>query len=181
MIGISPIADRNLTLTGYISPNQLALCRRIAERLGRPLVNVEQRMEARAEMSIPDIRARFGETRLKTLENEVMEETYLYRGAVINISGQTLMHGEHFRRLLETGPVICLTANLDAVLQRLHAALGARYHNPHERALALGHLKREWAVRQLEGIHKLDTTYLSEEEIIESTIALWQRAAIRQF
>lgn len=131
-------------------------------------------------MSVDDLRETFGEARLKTVQSEVMEEVYLHRGAVINISGQTLLIGEHYRRLAETGPVVCLVANLDAVLHRLHVALGARYHNPAERGLALGHLKREWAVRKIEGIVELDTTYLDENAIVEAVVALWQEQAIQR-
>jgi hypothetical protein len=85
------------------------------------------------------------------------------------------MIGDYGQRIQQTGPIICLVATLDAVLQRLHLTLGARYHNPGERALAVGQLKREWAVRKLDGIHELDTTVLSESQIIEAVIALWRQ------
>jgi shikimate kinase len=180
MLNFSPLSDRNLTLTGYIGPAQTAVSRRIAERLKRALVNVEQHIEERAEMSVDQVRERFGEARLKTLQSEVMDEIFLYRGAVINISGQTLLTSNHFQRMSETGPVICLVADLDAVLQRLHVAMGARYHSPHERGLALGHIKREWAARQLEGILELDTTRMNDAEMIDAVVELWQQTALQR-
>jgi len=67
---------------------------------------------------------------------------------------------------------------LDAVLQRLHLSLGRSYHNPHERALAIGYLKREWAVRNLDDIRELDVTYLSETETVDALIGLWRQMAI---
>lgn len=180
MFSASPVADRNLTVTGYIGPAQPVVVRHVAARLGRTLVNVERRIEDIAGMSVDDLRATFGEARLKTIQSEVMEEVYLHRGAVISISGQTLLVSEHYRRLAETGPVVCLVANLDTVLHRLHVALGARYHNPAERSLVLGHVKREWAVRKIEGIAQLDTTYLDENAIVDSIVALWQAQAIQR-
>jgi shikimate kinase len=176
MIGLTP--DRNLILTGYIGSNAPALAQRIAERLRLPFVNVETHIEARAGMPLDTFRNRYGESRLKTLEAEVMQDTVLRRSSVIFVSGRTLMLGDYGQRIRQTGPIICLVATLDAVLQRLHLTLGARYHNPNERALAVGQLKREWAVRKLDGIHELDTTTLSEGEIIEAVIALWQQVAI---
>jgi hypothetical protein len=36
-------------------------------------------------------------------------------------------------------------------------------------------VEREWAVRALPGIYEIDTTYLSEDEIVETVIELWQQ------
>ncbi|MBI5668204.1 MAG: hypothetical protein HZC41_09375 [Chloroflexi bacterium] len=171
-------ADQNLIITGYIGPNPPLIGQQVADRLKLRYVNVERQIEARAGMSPDELRARYGETRLKTVETDVMQDVLLYRGAVIRISGQTLLHGDYSRRLAETGPIVCLVAALDAVLRRLHVAMGARYHNPHERALAIGSLKREWAVRKLDFVHELDTTTLTDSEIVDAVIGLWQQVAV---
>lgn len=178
MIATTPHSDRNLILTGYTGPNQLMIARRIAEKLAMPFVNFEARLEERADLPIEDIRTRYGEARLKTLESEVILEMLLYRGAVILISGQTLKNADYYQRLSDTGQVICLVATLDAVLQRLHLALGSRFHNPRERAIALGDLKREWAVRKLPGIQEFDTTSLSEAQVIEALVGMWREQAL---
>jgi shikimate kinase len=172
------IPDRNLILTGYIGPNVPALGQLIAERLRLPFVNVEAQIEARAGIPVGDFRDRYGEARLKTLEAEVMQAALLRRSSVIYVSGRSLMLSDYGQRIQQTGPIICLVATLDAVLQRLHLTLGARYHNPSERALAIAQLKREWAVRKLAGIHELDTTGMSEGEIVEAVITHWQQVAV---
>ncbi|MBC7812112.1 MAG: hypothetical protein H7175_13240 [Burkholderiales bacterium] len=169
-----PASDRNLILTGYTGPNQPAIGRQVAEVLGLPFVNVEGQIEDRAGNSIEEIKTLYGESRLKTLESDVVHEAVLYRGAVIRISGQTLLHGDHLERLRATGPIICLVAAVDAVLQRLHLALGARYHNPDERALALGNLKREWSARKREGVYELDATYMNTDQVVANIVVLWQ-------
>jgi len=56
--------------------------------------------------------------------------------------------------------------------------LGSRYHDPNERALALGHIQREWAVRELPDIYEIDTTYLTEEETATAVIELWQQVVL---
>lgn len=170
--------DRNLILTGYIGPNVPALGQRIAEQLRMPFVNIESQIEARAGMPLADFRDRYGEARLKTLEADAMQDSLLRRRSLIYASGRTLLVADYGQRIQQTGPIVCLVATLDAVLQRLHLTLGARYHNPGERALAVGQLKREWAVRKLDGIHELDTTTQSEEEIVAAVIVWWQQVAI---
>ena len=164
--------DQNLILTGYIGPGQLAIARRVAERLRMPFVDFELVLEDRAGLAGEELRIRFGEARLKTLESELVAEVALYRGTVIHISGKTLL--PHYARMSETGQVICIVATLDAVLQRLHLALGARYHNPNERELALGTLRREWAIRKQPGITEVDTSYLSEDQMVEAIAACWR-------
>ncbi len=169
-----PRSDLNLILTGYTGPNQPLLGEQLSNQLKMRFVNVDAQIEARTGMEIDDARSRYGESWLKTVESEIMGDVLLYRGAVIQVSGQTLMRGEYVARLQERGVIFCLVVTLDAVLQRLHLALGGRYHNPHERALAIGHLKREWDVRYLDGIRELDTTYLNETDTIAAISKMWQ-------
>jgi shikimate kinase len=172
---VLPRSDRNLILTGYTGPNQPMIGEQVANRLKMRFVNVDGQIEIRAGMEMEDARARYGESWLKTVESQIMSDILLYRGAVIRVSGQTLLRGEYVKRLQESGVIVCLVVTLDAVLHRLHLALGGRYHNPYERALEIGHLRREWAVRSLEGIHELNVTYLNEAETVEAIGVLWQK------
>ena len=175
-----PLTEQNLILTGYIGPDQPRLGRQIAEQLRMPFVDVEVEIANRADRSIEDIRAYYGETHLKTMEADIVRETALRRSTVIRISGRTLQHADHLPRLQTTGPVICLVIELGAMLRRLHVNMGARYHDPQERAVAFAELKREWAVRGMPGIHEMDTTPLTHEEIIQNVRSLWQDLAIRR-
>lgn len=171
-------ADRNLILTGYTGPNQPPIGQQVAERLKMRYVNVELQIETREGMPSEEVRIRYGDARLKTVESEVMQDVLLNRSSIIRVSGQTLLRSDYAKRLGETGPIICMVASLGAVLQRLHLSLGRSYHNPHERALAIGYLKREWAVRKLEGIHEIDTTYMTEADTVNALIGIWQQSRI---
>ncbi len=175
---ILPVTDRNLIITGYTGPYQPMIGRRVAQMLRMPYVNIDLQIEERNGMSLEEIRTLYGESRLKTLETEVVTEAVLHRNAVIRVGGQTLIHNRNYERFMETGPVICLVAELDAVLQSLHLSLGARYHDPNERALAVGHIQREWGVRKLEGIHEINTTYMTETQIAERVINEWQAVVV---
>ncbi len=164
--------DQNLILTGYIGPGQLAIARQVADRLRMPFVDLELLLEDRAGLPGEELRLRFGEARLKTLESDLVTEIALYRASVIHISGKIL--ATHYARLSAIGPVICMVARLDSVLRRLHLALGARYHDPHEREIALGTLRREWAIRAKPGVTEIDTSYMSDEQMIEAVAACWR-------
>lgn len=173
-----PSSERNLILTGYVGRETLMLGQQIAERLRMPFVNIEAQIAERVGLPTDEIRAYYGETRLKSIEMEIIQEVALRRRSVIRISGRTLPH--HYERLKATGPVIALTIGLDAMLHRLHVNMGARYHDPRERATALGDLKREWAVYDLPNLILIDTTGLDHETVIQEVILRWQEIAIER-
>jgi len=166
--------DQNLIMTGYSGLGQIALSRRVAEQLRMPFIHFEMKLEVRAEVPMEEFRLRFGETRLKTLESDVMDEVALARGSVLNISGHVLAQNGYLDRLQVNGSVLCLVASLDAVLRRLHLAMGARYHDPAERERAVGLLRREWAVRAKPGIIEIDTSALSDDAVVETVVARWR-------
>lgn len=170
--------DRNLILTGYIQPNQPRIGRQVAQRLGRRFVDVEELIEERMGDRPEAIRAQFGERHLKAVEDDVLDTVALMRSAVIRINGSTLANTDRRERLMANAATLCLVARLDAILQRLHVALGARYHDTAQRGAELGHLRREWAIRKIAGVEELDATYLSEPAIVDAIVAWWQVVAL---
>lgn len=170
--------DRNCILTGYLGPAQLTVARRTAERLKMSFDDFQTELERRAGISEGELRAVYGEARLNALENEVVSDFALYRGWVLHVSGAALARNGYLERLRATGTVICLVASLDAVLARLHLALGARFHDPRERAAALGVIRREWTARALvDPADVLDTTAISDMEMIERIATHWRERA----
>jgi shikimate kinase len=166
--------DINLILTGSMGPAQLQVARRIAELLRLRFVDFEARFEAVAGMPAEEMRTLYGETRLKSTEGELLAEMTLYRGTVLLIGAGTLLRGDTLPALRQTGPVIALVATIDAVLQRLHLAMGARFHAPRERELALGRLRRDWAIRGHDGVIEFDTSYLSDAETVAGVAERWR-------
>jgi len=178
MSPLGATTDYNLVLTGSLGPNQLIIARRVAERLKLRFVDSERELEQRAEMPPAQFKTLFGEARTRALESQVIHDLALHRGCVLHISGQMLAYGDHLARIRDHSYILCLVATLDAVLTRLHIALGARYHVPAERALALGALQRDWAIRGQGGVHELDTTAMQDSEVIERITAIWSAQVI---
>ncbi|MBE2183388.1 MAG: hypothetical protein IAE89_08170 [Anaerolineae bacterium] len=176
MLSSSASFDQNLILTGYLGPLQLPTARHTAEALHMRFVDFESRLEDHSGMPGEEVRALYGESRLKTLEDELLSEIALYRGTLIAIGGETLVRGA-YNLLHTTGPVICSVASVDAVLQRLHLALGARFHDPRERDLALGKVRREWSIRKNPDVRIVDTSYMNDMQMVEAIIACWREAA----
>ncbi len=172
--------DLNLIVTGYIEPNRPRISRQLAERLGLEMVDVERRIEERFGDSIKNIRSYYGERRLKAVESDIMDEVVLHRQALIRVSGSTLLNSGRLEDLQRSGVVICLVATLDSILRRIHLTLGARYHNPVERSLAIGELQREWKIRELDHIVEFDATYITESVLIDKIAHFWRELALRR-
>ena len=174
------LTDLNLIVTGYIEPNRPRVARQLAERLSLRMVDVERQIEDRFGDSLANIRATYGERRLKTVETEIMAEVSLYRNTLIRVNGSILLSSGYLEALQRTGPVVCLVATLDSILKRIHLTLGARYHNPAERSVAIGELRREWKIRDCEGIYEFDATYKQESELIDEIASFWRDIALRR-
>ena len=174
------VTDLNLIVTGYIEPNRPRIARQLGQRLGLRVVDVERQIEDRFGEPIDKIRILYGERRLKTIETDLMNEIALYRNTLIRVSGDTLIHSGQLENLQRTGPIICLVASLNAILKRIHISLGARYHNPSERAAAIGELQREWKIREMDGIQEFDATYKTEADLINEVAVFWRDIALRR-
>ncbi|MCU0481208.1 MAG: hypothetical protein MUE54_08345 [Anaerolineae bacterium] len=174
-----PFSERNLILTGYIGPDLSRIARELATSLKMSYFGIDAGIADRAGMFINEIRTQFGENRLKSLEAEVVSETLLRRQGVIYASGRTLNTSDYLARFLETGEVFCLTVNLDAMLHRLHVNMGAQYHNPHDRAIALAELNSEWQIRKKPGIREITVRPdMPREDIITHVASLWRDLAV---
>lgn len=174
------LTDLNLVITGYIEPNRPRIARQLSERLNLRLVDVERQIEDRFGDSLVNIRSTYGERRLKTVEADIMDEVSLNRNTLIRVNGSTLVNSGHLEVLQLTGPVVCLVASLDSILKRIHQTLGARYHNPAERAAAVGEIQREWKIREFDDIYEFDATYKQEADLIDEIAVFWRDIALRR-
>jgi len=164
---------RNLILTGYIGIGKVSVGRLIGERLSVPFVDLETEIQLREGLPGDEIRALYGESRLRTLEDELCRELSLRRGSVLSISGPALLDPTNRERLMNSGSALVLTCALNEILRRLHASQGTRFHDPKVRASALNLVRRERQIRQIPSLTVLDTTLLSAEQVADQAIQFW--------
>jgi shikimate kinase len=163
---------QNLTLTGPMGVGKTAIGRAIARQLKAQFFDLENEILNREGQSAEQIRELFGEARLKTLEAETIRDLSLYRHTIMVVGGAAMLNEVNRARLLEAGPILCLTCTLNEILRRLHGARGAWFHNPANRGVILSRLKREMGVTRLD-LPKLDTSQLSVEETTAAVIEFW--------
>lgn len=172
--------DLNLIVTGYLEPNRPRISQQLALRLGLQMIDVEREIEDQLGATINSIRQLYGERRLMAIETQIMDQIILHRRALIRVSGNTLLNSGHLSELQRNGVIVCLVASLDSILRRIHLTLGARYHDPVERARAIGELQREWRIRDVENIVEFDATTITETILIERIVTFWRDLALRR-
>lgn len=166
--------SRNLILTGFMGTGKSTVGRRVAERLGRPFVDMDELIVARAGMSIPEIFARLGEPAFRQMEAEVCRELAGQSGLVIATGGGTLINPTN-RRLMESGGrVVCLWASPETVIERLAGEHGRpllNAPNPLAEARRILEQRRD-AYRSFPW--QVDTTGRSIEEVVEAVLRIWR-------
>ncbi len=168
----------NLILTGHMGVSRSAAGRIIARQLGVAFFDLESELQTRENLPPDEVRQLYGESRLHAVESELCREFGLRRGAVLSISGPTLLDQTNRDRLMNSGPVLVLTCALNEILRRLYASQGARFHDPKVRSGALNQIRREWQIRQIPNLPALDTTALTVEQVAEQAITFWRQNEI---
>ncbi|MEP7285064.1 MAG: shikimate kinase [Chloroflexota bacterium] len=164
----------NLILTGHIGVGRVTIGRLIAKQMGIAFIDLDTELQLREGMTGDEIRALFGEARVRALEDELCRELSLRRGAVLSVGGPTLLEEKNRTRLMNSGPMLILTCALNEILRRLYATQGARFHDPKIRSAALYQIRRERQIEQLAAVPTLDTTVLSVEQVAEHAIRFWK-------
>lgn len=109
----------NLVLTGFMGTGKSAVGRRVAERLSRPFVDMDAVIEERTGKPISRIFAEEGEARFRQLEAALCEELSAREGLVIATGGGALVDPVNRATLSASSTLICLQADVDAVLRRV--------------------------------------------------------------
>ncbi len=109
----------NVILTGFMGTGKTVVGRRLAKRLGWRFVDLDERIEAAAGMTVPEIFSRRGEAVFRRLERRHLAQALRGTEQVIATGGGALMDAANRARCLACGPVVCLTASPRVILARL--------------------------------------------------------------
>jgi len=99
-------ARRNTVLIGMPSSGKSTLAAMLAEHTGRPLVEMDEEIEARAGRPVPAIFAESGEQEFRRLETELARTLAEGCGRIISCGGGIIKNPENMRLLSADGQVI---------------------------------------------------------------------------
>ncbi len=109
----------NIVLTGFMGTGKTAVGRHLATELHATFVDVDTAIAKKAGKTIKDIFAAQGETAFRELESDVIAEISGQDKTVIATGGGALMNAKNREQLQKNGILICLTARMGTLLERL--------------------------------------------------------------
>jgi shikimate kinase/3-dehydroquinate synthase len=91
----------------------------LAEKLALPFVDLDQQIEKRSGMSIPEIFAKEGESGFRHIEQAELKDALNLEWGVIALGGGALLNSENRTQVEIAGPILCLSASPEVLLERL--------------------------------------------------------------
>ena len=110
---------RNIILVGFMGSGKSSTGRYIAEKLGRPFLDMDTEIERREGRAIPQIFAQNGEPYFRQLERSLVQELSAQSGLVIAPGGGIVLNSDNVRDFAASGLVINLRVSPDWVLRRV--------------------------------------------------------------
>lgn len=126
----------NVVLCGMSGSGKTTVGEETARLLGRPFIDEDAVIAARAAMSIPEIFERFGEAHFRRLERQVTAELAAQNGIVLATGGGTVMEEENYNALRKNGIIVLLERAVEEL------SISGRPMTPDRAALAALYEKR---------------------------------------
>ncbi|MDE2059091.1 MAG: shikimate kinase [candidate division NC10 bacterium] len=159
-----------IVLTGFMGTGKSVVGRRLAQRLALPFIDLDDAIEAAANMAIPEIFAIEGESGFRRRERELIAGLANRRSCVIATGGGAVLDPENVRNLRTGAVLVCLVAEPAVILQRL----GADTHRPllhiPDRLARIRELLEQRGVAYAQADLSIDTSGADIEEIVDRIV-----------
>lgn len=171
-----------VSLTGFMGVGKSRIGRELARALMLHFIDLDRYIERRTGLSIPDIFRHLGEEAFRRMEKEAVQELLGKDYLVLSLGGGTFMDPENRHALLARGPVVCLWASPETILERATRKPGERpllqVADPLERIRTL--LTERAPIYRQAHVH-VSTDHRRVEEVVEEIVAkLWDHAQVKR-
>lgn len=109
----------NIVLTGFMATGKSDVGREIARLLNMEFVDIDELIEEKVEMKIPEIFAEKGEKYFRDVESEIAKEVGNFDNYVIATGGGIVLRQKNMDALKKNGKIINLTATVEKILSRV--------------------------------------------------------------
>jgi shikimate kinase len=117
-----------------------AVGRALAQATKKPFIDLDELIEAQEKRKISDIFEKEGEPHFRALEKALLVKMSRNNEHIIACGGGIVMDKENIAVMKSTGTLICLTASVEAILQRTQRSAHRpllKVDNPRERIESL--------------------------------------------
>lgn len=118
-IQFNQLFDYNIVLIGFMGSGKSTISRALCKVFAMDVIEMDQVIAERENMSISEIFEVHGEEYFRNLETELLRELQSRRGVVISCGGGVPMREENVVEMKKNGKVILLTAKPETILERV--------------------------------------------------------------
>ncbi len=107
-----------IILTGFMGTGKSVVAELLSRRWGLKSIDSDAMLEEQAGTSIAEIFAARGEQHFRDLETKVIAQLAGQCGLIISTGGGMLLHEHNVELLRRMGPIICLQASAETIMER---------------------------------------------------------------
>lgn len=111
--------DYNIVLVGFMGAGKTAVSDYLSTMFAMDIVEMDQVIIEREEMSIPDIFATYGEEYFRNLETQLLIEMQDRKNTIISCGGGVAMRECNVAEMKKNGKVVLLTATPETIYERV--------------------------------------------------------------
>ncbi len=154
--------------------------RRLARRLKRRFVDLDQAIEKTEGMKVQEIFNRRGEAYFRKMEKQTLKEILGKNGQVIAAGGGAVMDEENLRLLKQRSLLVCLTAPSETLLRRSGTGKGRPLLKGDDQQRRIEELLRQREKSYAQAHVSIDTSDLSVDEVVEEILKVMQEQTARR-
>ncbi|MDD5559845.1 shikimate kinase [Candidatus Methylomirabilis sp.] len=159
-----------IVLTGFMGTGKSVVGRRLAERLALPFIDLDNAIEAAAEMTISEIFASEGESGFRRRERELIASVANHTNCVIATGGGAILDPENARNLRAGSVLVCLVAEPTVILERLGADAGRPLLRSPDRLARIRELLLQRGPAYSQADLSIETSGTDVEEIVDRIV-----------
>lgn len=163
-------SKRNIALTGFMAVGKSVVGKKLAQRLNRRFMDLDQAIEEKEKMTVSDIFNRKGEDYFRAMEKQALSEVLRENGQVIATGGGAVLDKENLDLLKERTLLICLTASPATLLRRSSSGKERPLLKGDDRERRVEELLRRREKSYAQAHLSIDTGSLSVDEVVEKII-----------
>jgi shikimate kinase len=167
-----------IVLAGFMGTGKTVVGRKLAARLGRPLLDTDALIEQAQGRTVREIFASEGEPRFRELERAAVADACAAGDVVVSTGGGTLVDDRNLEALGDGGLMVCLTASPRTIARRVRNSVA-------DRPLLSGHPSLTGRIRELLDarahvyarlpVH-IDTSNLAIDDVVDEIVARLEQA-----
>lgn len=110
---------KNIFLVGFMGTGKSTIARRMKQKYHMEIVEMDELIEGRERMKIPELFQTYGEEYFRNLETELLSEIQEKENLVVSCGGGAVLREENVRKMKACGVVVLLTASPQTILKRV--------------------------------------------------------------